>query len=261
VAEIIIRGSSSSIFRNGEFQSDSDTGCPRRSYLRHLNIQEVPNAFTLQIFEIGFAFERYYSQFIPDAKFDVEVKVGNFTGHADAVDDNFVYETKSCTSKNTYSQIYKKGTPKPTHVIQLAGYMLALEYQAGKLVYGSYVTKQVDYAKLKKMPPSMIPALIAGIVPEIKEFIVTISDDGFIHVDGQPYEGLHVREFLDYQEELTALIAEDVLPPRVEALKPDAWSDPCKFCKLAMLCDSSPVSLEDFAADAADVFAGLAEEI
>lgn len=255
-----IRGSSAGIFRNNSFQANAANGCPRRTLLRHLDVQETPSAFTKQIFEIGFGFERYYAQFIPGAQFDVEVKVGKFVGHADAVDDNFVYETKSCTSKNTEKLVFKQNTPKAEHITQLVLYMIALERETGKLVYGNYVTARVDYSKLKKMNPKDIPALMAGITPSVKEFLVTISEDGAVNVDGKPFENMHVSEFLAFEDELVKIIENEELPPRVEALK-DGWgSDPCSWCPLKVICDSNPSDIDEFVESAKELFDALSYE-
>jgi hypothetical protein len=121
-----------------------------------------------------------------------------------------------------------------------------MERQKGKLVYGSFLTKEIEYAKLKAMHPDAIPALMKNVVPEIREFLVEITDDGFINVDGEPYQNLHVSEFLDFIEEVSALINANELPPRVEPLTPNAWGDVCKFCPFVEVCNSNPTSLEDF---------------
>lgn len=245
IKDFMVRGSSAGILRNGEFLSDSDTACPRRTWLRHKNIQEKISKFTEQIFAIGFRFEDYFGTLVEGQK-ELEVNTLNFGGHADLVTDEFVYETKSVTSKNTYKQVFKQNKPKSSHLIQLCHYLIQMERQKGKLVYGSFLTKEIEYGKLKKMRPAEIPALLEGIVPEIKEFLVEISDDGFILVDGEHFENLHVTEFLDFIEEVSALINANELPPRVEPLTPNAWGDVCKFCPFAAVCDSNPTSLEDF---------------
>lgn len=256
--DFIIRGSSAGIFRNGEFVSDADTACPRRTILRHLNIQETISAFTKQIFAIGFKFEDHYGALVPDAAKEVAITTPNFSGHADAVTDDVVIETKSVSSKNTYKQVFKQGIVKSNHLIQLCHYLIQMERQKGRLVYGSYVSKTIDYSKLKAMHPDKIPALMENAVPEIREFDVVIDDDGFIMVDGEPYQNLHVSEFLDFISELTALIEADELPPRVEPLTPNSWGDVCKWCPFNLVCDSNPATIEDFVEGAQEVLEGLA---
>ena len=256
----VIRGSSSGVFRNNEFISATDVACPRKTILRHLKIEETVNPKTQAIFKIGHYFEEYFKTLHPELEAETLVTGDGWEGHADFTSSDHVWELKSVTSKNTYNQVFKKGLPKEQAVIQLASYMLQLEISTGTLVFGSFC-HIATYDKLMKMKLHEIAPLFENAVPEMKEFAVEINEDGGVLLDGVSFMGLHVSELMEFQAQLHELVKNDVLPPRVEALKPDAWSDPCKFCKLAMLCDSSPVSLEDFAADAADVFAGLAEEI
>lgn len=241
----IVRGSSAGILRNSEFLSDSDTACPRRTWLRHKGIQEKISKFTEQIFAIGFKFEHHFGTLVEGEK-EVAVHTPNFQGHADLVNSDYVFETKSVTSKNTYKSVYKQGVAKSQHIIQLCHYLIQMERQRGKLVYGSYLSKEIEYAKLKAMRPDAIPALMENAVPEIREFLVEITNDGFINVDGQPYQNLHVTEFLDFIEEVSTLINANELPPRVEPLTPNAWGDVCKWCPFSAVCDSNPTSLEDF---------------
>jgi CRISPR/Cas system-associated exonuclease Cas4 (RecB family) len=259
MSDFIVRGSSAGVYRNGEFLSDSDTACPRRTWLRHKNVQEKISKFTEQIFNIGFQFENYFGTLVEGQK-EVEVNTPNFGGHADLVTDDCVYETKSVTSKNTYKKVFKEKTPKSSHLIQLCHYLIQMERQKGKLVYGSFLTKEIEYGKLKKMRPDAIPALMENAIPEIKEFLIEISDDGFILVDGEHFENLHVSEFLDFIEEVSALINANELPPRVEPLTPNAWGDVCKFCPFLMVCDSNPTSLEDFTDACQDVLDAAGEE-
>lgn len=262
MADIIIRGSSAGIFRNSEFLSDANNACPRKSYLRHLNIQEKPNAFTKIIFGLGFQFERYFAdnwKFVGTPQFEVAVHDDNFTGHADVVDDEFVYETKSCSSKNTYAQVYKKGIAKSNHIFQLCHYLIALERTKGRLCYGSYVTKDLDYSKMKQMQHVQIAKLLENAIPEIRVFDVTIEEAGFIHVNGEPYENLHVSEFLNFRTELTSIIEQNELPPRVESLKLSGWTNPCQFCPLATLCETNVTNLEEFVESAAEIFEAVSD--
>jgi hypothetical protein len=248
----IIRGSSTGVYRNGEFYTGSDVGCPRKTILRHLNIQQTVSEKTKEIFNIGFIFEEWFCSQFPDAIKEKEVNSSMLQGHCDLVSDEFVYELKSCTSKNTYKTVFKDNKPKVQNIIQLVTYMIELEMNKGKLVYGSYV-HVCDYSKLMKMQSDQIKTIFDGAVPVLKEFNVEIEEDGTVLVNGEHFHNLNVTEILDFQINLHELVKKKQLPPMVEALDQTTWDSPCKWCPLQALCESAP-DLETFIDTAEKIF-------
>lgn len=251
--DFIIRGSSSGIFRNGEFIGSSDSNCPRKTILRHLDVQQVHSKKTLEIFSIGHQFEEYFASIHPEFQREVEVITPTVKGHVDFVSDDYIYETKSVTSKNTHREVFKNGVPKPANVLQLLTYMVAMERDKAILVYGSY-TSITDYSKLMKMRTEEIAPLFKGAVPLMREFLVEISPEGNALVDGEPFHNIHVSELLEFQDNLHELVRQRILPPRIESLEPGAWSGPCQYCPLQTLCDSGISDLEEFVDTAGEIF-------
>ena len=251
--DFIIRGSSSGLVRNGEFLGSSDTLCPRKTILRHLEIQQVHSKKTLEVFSIGHQFEEYFASIHPEFEREFEVITPTTKGHVDFVSPEFIYETKSVTSKNTHSSVFKKGEPKAANVIQLLSYMVAMEREKGILVYGSY-THVCTYDKMMKMRTEDIAPLFKDTVPVMREFLVEIDELGNALVDGEPFHNIHVSELLEFQDNLHELVRQRVLPPRIEALEPGAWKGPCAYCPLQTLCDSGVEDLEEFVETAAEIF-------
>lgn len=254
----IIRGSSAGLVRNGEYLSSSDVACPRKTILRHLKIEETHSATTKEVFAIGHLFEEWYCAQYPDAIREMLITAEGLEGHSDLVTDEYVVELKSVTSKNTYKSVIKQGKPKPQNVLQLLVYMVALEREKGLLVYGSYC-HVATYDKLIKMRPHEIAPLFKDAVPELKEFLVEIDQEGYALVDGEHYYNIHVSEIMEFQSNLHELVRARILPPRVEALNSGSWDSPCRWCKLPMLCDQNPSDLEDFVEQAAEIYEALSE--
>lgn len=251
--DFIIRGSSSGLVRHAEFLGSSDANCPRKTILRHLDVQQTHSKKTLEIFSIGHQFEEYFASLHPEMQREFEVITPTVRGHVDFVSDDCIYETKSVTSKNTHSSVWKKNQPKPANVLQLLTYMVAMEREKGILVYGSY-THICTYDKLMKMRTEEIKPLFEGAVPVMKEFVVEIDELGNALVDGEPFHNIHVSELIEFQDNLHELVKQRILPPRIESLEPGAWSSPCKFCPLQTLCDSGISDLEEFVDTASEIF-------
>lgn len=257
--DFVIRGSSAGIFRNGEFLAGAEAGCPRRTILRHLNAQEEIKEATKLVFALGAQFEDYYATIVPDTVRELEVKFGNFTGHVDFADDEYLYETKSISSKNTLSVI-KKGRVKLQNLLQICHYLVALERTKAKLVYGDY-TKTITYQQIMTGSFEWVTRQLDGAIPTLHEFLIEIKDDGFIYVNGKVYENLHVSEFIDFQDRLNELVEADELPPRAEPIETGWGADVCKYCPFQMLCNSNPSTIEDFVEGAQEVVEALSLEI
>lgn len=252
--DFIIRGSSSGMIRNGEYLGESAVVCPRRTILRHLKIEETHSKTTEAIFSIGHQFEQYFETLHPECEFEKLITVdGVLQGHADAVGPDIIYELKSVTSKNTKAKVFGKSIPKSDNVLQLATYMVALERDVGHLIYGDF-THVSTYDKLTKMYPDQIAALFKDAMPKMKTFVVTIDEQGFILVDGQQFHNINVTELLEFQDNLHELVKKRILPPRIEALEPNSWAGPCRYCPLAPLCDSATEDLEEWVELAAEIF-------
>lgn len=251
--DFIIRGSSSGLLRNGEYVGSSDSNCPRKTILRHLSIQQTHSRHTLEIFSIGHQFEAYFASLHPEMQREFEIVTPMVKGHVDFIDDEFLYELKSVTSRNTHNSVFKKGEPKSANVLQLLTYLVAIERQKGKLIYGSY-THICTYDKLSKMRTEDIAPLFKDAVPVMREFLVEIDDAGNALVDGEPFHNIHVSELIEFQENLHELVRQRILPPRIESLEPSAWTNPCKFCPLSTLCDSGISDLDEFVETAEEIF-------
>ena len=250
----IIRGSSAGLLRHGEFLGDSASICPRRTILRHLEIEETHSAITKEVFSIGHYFEKYFEKLHPECEFEKLVTIdGVLQGHSDAVSADMVYELKSVTSKNTKTKVIKNGHPKTDNVLQLATYLLALERTQGKLIYGDF-THISTYDKLTKMRPSDIAPLFENAIPVMKEFLVEIDDNGFVLVDGENFYNINVTELIEFQDKLHELVKSRTLPPRIEPLESNSWTNACKWCKLAPLCDSGVEDLEEFVDLAQEIY-------
>lgn len=250
--DFVIRGSSNGIYRNEEFLSATDVACPRKTILRHLEIQETINEKTQEIFKIGHLFEDWYAQKHPHYEREREIIAPGFKGHCDFSNGEEIVETKSCTSKNTYKEVFKQGKCKVQYVIQLACYMTMLEVPKGRLVFGSYV-HIADYSKIQKMDIEDIQPLFANAEPELKEFIVTINTDGMVLVDGEIFYGINITEILAFQSELHRFVKQDELPPRVQSIDPSGKINPCQYCKLSYLCEKGVYELDDFIKESQDV--------
>lgn len=242
-----IRGGNSAIFINGNYSTESDTGCPRKILLRAAGVEETHGQGTLNVFALGHHFETWFAEKVPHAERERKIETENFIGHMDFIDDEFIYETKSVSSSKTSTHIKK--APKYQHLFQLATYLIMAERQKGKLVYGDY-SKQITYPKLLKLEPEIAQEKFDSMVPVLTEFLVEISDDGIFYVNGEP-TFLEVKHILDFQEALLSL-KEDELPPRPEML-PVGNSDPCGYCPLKYLCDSNPSSRADFIDQAKEI--------
>jgi CRISPR/Cas system-associated exonuclease Cas4 (RecB family) len=236
-----IRGGNSAVFINGAFATETESGCPRKILLRTEKIEETHDQGTLNVFALGHQFEEYFSATIPNARREEVIETEHFVGHVDFIDDDFIYETKSVSSKKTSAHIKK--APKAQHLMQLGVYMIVAERQKGKIIYGDY-SHHITYPKLLKLDPEYAATLFPTLIPKITEFLIEINDDGHFLINGD-ISFLHVSHILDFQREMLAVLDKDELPPIPEML-PSSSSSPCAYCKLQYLCHEKDLNKEEF---------------
>ena len=114
VNQVIIRGSNTGIYQ-ATYMSESNSGCPRTSILRHSNIQLQFNDKTHIVFKIGALFEDWFGEnelkdkdFIKEKEASISTDTMLFGGHIDYFSDGKCYELKSLTSSNTYKKTLGK---------------------------------------------------------------------------------------------------------------------------------------------------------
>lgn len=250
-----IRGGNAAIYRNGEFLTDSSSGCLRIAKLRSYGFQPaILEPRTLKVFKIGNLFEDWFGkeQFTlkkeEQVKFQI-IKDVEFIGHIDYMDDDFLYELKSVTSKNTYREVFKKNKPKMQNVLQIATYMVALERDKAKLIYGSFV-KTVTYDKLEELGDDEFEEMCETLKPdELMEFNIKICEDGnfYYGTDGTYRSlGLHIRDITEFWNEAAKILMDDDVPSKPTKLDAKSYFGPCDYCDMKNICASEYDSWDQF---------------
>lgn len=247
-----IRGGNAAIFRNGEFRTDSSSGCVRIAKLRSNDFQAaIDEPRTLKVFKIGHMFEDWfqYQSKTPlkkeeQVKFEINKDV-EFIGHIDYMDDEFLYELKSVTSKNTYRDVFKKKKPKMQNVLQLATYMVALERDKGKLIYGSFL-KTVSYDQLEELGDDEFEDMCDTLKPdELMEFNIHMCENGHFYCNNVEI-GIHILDITEFWNEAAKLIINKDIPPRPEKLDSKSFFGPCDYCPLKDICANEYDSWDEF---------------
>lgn len=248
-----VRGSNSGFIINGEVITSDPSGCLRTVLIRDLKLpEELPNTSFSNVMTIG-AFNE--DAFFALAHFNgvptllreelltevISDKV-IFTGHADFMNGDTVYETKSITSKRVHAAVIKKGVYKVSNLAQLVRYMLVSNRLKGELVYTSYIDK-LDYSELSFLNKKEVISRAMASAGETRKFIIEIAQDGAILVDREltPFHVQHSWEHLHQAAEF--LVSSSNLPPRPAR---SVSSDPCFFCPLKAVCETSPATKKEF---------------
>lgn len=246
-----IRGGNAAIYRNGEIRTDTSSGCPRMFKLRSIGFQPAINdPRTLKVFKLGQMFEDWYGDNNPQLEKEREVRFEvnddvEFIGHIDYSDEEYLYELKSVTSKNTFREVFKKKKPKMQNVLQLATYMVALERDKGKLIYGSF-TNTLQYDMLEDLDDDKFEDICDTLKPDATmEFNITISDSGTFSCDGEEID-LHVSDIVEFWEAASQIILDDEVPVKPEKINSKSFFGPCDFCELKNICANEYDSWDEF---------------
>lgn len=246
-----IRGGNAGMFRNGEYRTDTHNGCPRTIKLRAFSFQTaIEDPKTYKVFKIGHLFEDWFAAENPGlikehcVQFNVTESV-EFIGHIDFMNDNYLYELKSVTSKNTYREVFKKGKPKEQNLLQLITYMVALERDKGKLIYGSYV-KKMPYEKFEEIGDDEFEELCETIVPDDTiEFYIHMCENGNFYCNDEKID-IHVSDIVEFWNEAATMILDEDVPPKPEKLVDKNYFGPCHFCPAKNICASDYDSWDQF---------------
>lgn len=227
-----VRGAHSAFLVEGVIHTSDQASCPRVALLRSRDVQQKHDEATLARFEIGHQNEVYFCDTFlqhTDYQSDKEVVRGFFTGHADLVVRDTVYELKSVTSKNVYKKVFDKGQYKLSNLAQLIGYMWASGNRSGILAYTFWEEKaeeDVDNKYSKSHKPGIT-----------RQFSVSLLDDGAIVVDGLVIDYTLAQWYNHHK-----LLVESINRPMVHVDFPfnpqDEWTNPCKWCPFHKVCES-----------------------
>ncbi len=246
-----IRGGNAGLFKNGEFRTDSSNGCPRVIKLRAYGFQSgIVEGSTAKVFKVGHLFEDWFAKENPGlvaehpVKFNVTEDV-EFAGHIDFVGEEFIYELKSVTSKNTYRDVFKKQKPKEQNLLQLMTYMVALERDKGKLIYGSF-TKTITYDMFEEIGDDEFEEMCETLKPDDTiEFFVTLDEQGEFHCNGKSID-INVSDICEFWNQASAMIMDEEVPAKPEKLAEKNYFGPCHFCDLKNICASDYDSWDEF---------------
>lgn len=246
-----IRGGNAGLFRNGEYRTDSNNGCPRMIKLRSYGFQAgVEDPATLKVFKLGHMFEDWFAVENPGltrehcVKFNISQKV-EFVGHVDFMSDDYLYELKSVTSKNTYREVFKKGKPKEQNLLQLITYMVALERDKGKLIYGSY-TKKITYEQFEELGDDEFEEMCETLVPDDTiEFHIHMCEDGHFYCNNVELD-IHITDITEFWQEASLMILDEDVPPKPTKLAEKNFFGPCHFCPAKNICASDYDSWDQF---------------
>lgn len=246
-----IRGGNAAIYRNGEVRTDTSSGCPRMFKLRSYQFQPaITEPRTLKVFKLGQMFEDWYGDTNPqlekerEVRFDINENV-EFIGHIDYSDEDFLYELKSVTSKNTFREVFKKQKPKMQNVLQLTTYMVALERDKGKLIYGSFV-KTVTYDQLEELGEDEFEEMCDTLKPDQTiEFNIHMCENGHFYCNNVEI-GLHISDITEFWNKAASILIDEEVPAKPAQLDPKSYFGPCNFCELKNICANEYDSWDQF---------------
>ena len=246
-----LRGGNAGLFKNGEYRSDTPNGCPRMIKLRAYGFQPaVTEQSTHKVFALGHLFEEWFAKENPGLKCEHEVRFGitdsvEFVGHVDFINDDFLYELKSVTSKNTFREVFKKQKPKEQNLLQLMTYMVSLERDKGKLIYGSFV-KTITYDMFEELSDDKFEEMCETLKPDDTiEFLVTIDEDGEFLCDGKRTD-ISVSDICEFWNVASEMIMDEDVPAKPEKLGEKNYFGPCHFCEMKNICASDYDSWDQF---------------
>jgi PD-(D/E)XK nuclease superfamily len=246
-----IRGGNAGIFKNGEFRTDTSTGCPRVIKLRAHGFQSgIVEGSTAKVFKVGHLFEDWFAKENPGLKIEHPVTFQitedvQFAGHIDFVGEEFIYELKSVTSKNTYRDVFKKKKPKDQNLIQLITYMVALERDKGKLIYGSFVNT-ITYDMFEEIGDDEFEEMCETLTPDDTiEFFITITKDGDVLCDGKSTD-ISVTDICEFWNQAAAMVVDEEVPAKPGKINEKNYFGPCHFCDMKNICASDYDSWDQF---------------
>lgn len=134
-----------------------------------------------------------------------------------------VHECKATVSKTSRREVLRKGNVKLNHLAQLLSYMIQLELQDGKLVYGYY-----------QYPWSENHDSTELVCTEDRVFKVRIEDDGRVTVDGLP-TAYTVLDQLHHMQRVVKILTDKEIADRPALVS--TWSSPCRWCPFNQICN------------------------
>lgn len=135
------------------------------------------------------------------------------SGRVDVLKSDAVDECKATFSKSTFDK-----APKDTHLYQLCLYLGHYELQHGNLIYG-YVQKDVN-GSLVRTAVNVLP--------------VEVKDDGKVFV-ARRETGYNIDQVMYSVVGLGEVLKSGNIPDRPLGR---GWSNPCRYCPMAAMCDS-----------------------
>ena len=163
----------------------------------------------------------------------------------DFLNDDFLYELKSVTSKNTFREVFKKQKPKEQNLLQLMTYMVSLERDKGKLIYGSFV-KTITYDMFEELSDDKFEEMCETLRPDDTiEFLVTIDEDGEFLCDGKRTD-ISVSDICEFWNVASEMIMDEDVPAKPEKLGEKNYFGPCHFCEMKNICASDYDSWDQF---------------
>ena len=246
-----LRGGNAGLYKNTEYRTDTSNGCPRIIKLRAHGFQPaITEASTQKVFKLGHLFETWFAVENPSLTPEHEVRFSitedvEFVGHVDFINDDFIYELKSVTSKNTFRDVFKKKKPKEQNLLQLITYMVALERDKGKLIYGSFINT-ITYDKFETLGDDEFEQMCEDIKPDDTiEFFITLSSDGQFYCDGNPLD-ISVSDICEFWDKASQMIMDEEVPDKPTRLNEKNYFGPCHFCDMKNICASDYDSWDEF---------------
>ena len=239
---LAVRGGNSGVYNeHGETVADSPSQCLRMITLRAYGLSEPISLKTQLTFHVGFAWESLFekllraSDVVTDLQVQRPIKEGGpipWTGTVDFTakinGEDILFDTKSISSLNSYTDVFKDNKVKTSYVAQMVRYMYTLKIKKGFLVYASfiYVSKNnVTAGQYRKMGEK-------SAAPSIQAVSIIIEND-LILVDGFEWK-YDLADVLEH----TLQAQNHLHNETVEPLRPISDGDfsPCFSCYFKPVC-------------------------
>ena len=242
---LAVRGGNSGVYtEHGETIADSPGQCLRMVSLRAYGLSEPISLKTQLTFHLGFAWETLFEKLLraSDRVKNVQVQVPvkeldennpvPWTGTADFVAEIdgklTLFDTKSISSLNSYTDAFFGDKVKVSYVAQMVRYMHAMKISQGFLVYASFIyvgKANVTAGQYRKIGEK-------SAVPDILSVAISIIDDD-IYVNGFDWD-YTLTDVLEH----TKKAQEHIHCETVEQLRPVSTNDfsPCYSCYFNKAC-------------------------
>ena len=230
-----LRGAHTGLSKWGVHYATSPSNCQRIAYLRAKGLTAKIEDVSRYVFAVGFTNERLWSEENPTALRDVPVsyqvsECTTFSGHVDGILNGVPYELKSVVSTRTLKEVFCEGKCKQNNLLQLVGYMIALEKQEGVLEYCGFLYHSLTYNKVKY-----------SLKPGRKQFKVSINDSGDVYVDGT-FAEFNVTNVIENLQAIAESLEKGYLPARPTTT--EGFDSPCAWCSLSSVCNDSLIDNE-----------------